>query len=302
MPPELFIMPLVLTAAHHSQTGLREHNEDVVGMVMPAEPALSAKGMIAAIADGVSGSAGGRAAAEHAVRTLLTDYPVTPDDWPVRQALDSVITAINLGLQQQSGMRGAAGDMATTLTALVVSGIVYHYAHVGDTRLYLLRHGALVQLTSDHVSGHPQMRHLLTRAIGLDRQLDIEHGTGELQAGDIFLLVSDGVWNALPEHELSWHLSTLAERPDQPEATAKLLVDAALAAGSQDNASAIVIHITQLPEESLHKLPYEPQPLPAQPQQIAQPTDERDPLAIWKVIGAISLLANLLLLYLLVAG
>ncbi len=59
-------MPLVLTAAYHSQTGLREHNEDVVGMVMLTEPELAAKGMIAAIADGVSGSAGGRAAAEYA--------------------------------------------------------------------------------------------------------------------------------------------------------------------------------------------------------------------------------------------
>ncbi len=264
-------MPLLLTAAHYTATGRRAHNEDFVGMVTPPDPELTTKGMIAAVADGVSGSAGGREAAEYCVRGLLTDYYATPDTWPVTQALDRVIKAINSWVQQQGSVRAEAGGMATTLTALVVRGTHYYFAHVGDSRLYLLRNGALKRLTTDHVWDRPEMRHVLTRAIGLDSRLAIDHGMGELQAGDIFLLASDGVWGALPQDDLQWHLSTLDEDPNAPEATAKLLVDAALANGSTDNASALVVHVQQLPEANLrdalsgaHQLPVPPRLKPGQ--------------------------------------
>lgn len=244
-------MPLLLTAAHHTATGRRTHNEDFVGMVTPPEPELTTKGLIAAVADGVSGSDGGREAAEYCVRGLLTDYYATPDTWPVTQALDRVIKAINSWVQQQGSVRTETGGMATTLTALVVRGTHYYVAHVGDSRLYLLRNGTLKRLTTDHVWDRPEMRHVLTRAIGLDSQVAIDHGMGELQAGDIFLLASDGVWGALPQDDLQWHLSTLDEDPTRADLTAKLLVDAALVNGSTDNATALVVRIQQLPEENL---------------------------------------------------
>lgn len=244
-------MPLLLTAAHHSATGLREHNEDFVGMVTPDEPEISAKGMIAAVADGVSGSAGGREAAEYSVRGLLTDYYATPDTWPVTQALDRVIKAINSWVQQQGSVRSELGGMATTLTTLVLRGHHYYFSHVGDSRLYLLRAGKLKRLTTDHVWDRPEMRHVLTRAIGLDSRLAIDHGMGELRQGDIFLLASDGVWGALTDSDIEWHLSTLASETPDPDYTAKLLVDAALAGGSKDNATALVVRVQQLPEENL---------------------------------------------------
>ncbi len=290
-------MPLILTAAHHSQEGLRDHNEDVVGMVTPPEPIISTKGMIAAVADGVSGSTGGREAAEYAVGELLTNYYTTPDDWPVTQALDHVVTAINRRVQGQESLPAKAGRMATTLTALVIRSRSYYFAHVGDSRLYLLRNGLLKSLTTDHVWDSPEKRHVLTRAIGLGSPLTIDRGMGELQAGDIFLLASDGVWGALPEHELSWHLGMLADRPESPEATAKLLVDAALAAGSRDNASALVVRIAQLPEEA----PLDASP-DSQPLRGAKPIANRDPFLPWKIVGAISLVVNLWLLYLLMVG
>ncbi len=265
-------MPLLLTAAHHTATGLRDRNEDAVGMVTPAEPEISTKGMIAAVADGVSGSAGGGEAAEYSVRSLLADYYATPDSWPVRQALKRVIKTINSRVQQQ-------GSMATTLTALVLRGHHYDFAHVGDSRLYLLRDGALKRLTTDHAGDRPEMRHVLTRAIGLEPRLAIDHGRGELRQGDIFLLVSDGVWGALTESDIEWHLSTLEEPSTGAEYTARLLVDAALASGSEDNASALVVRVHQLPEKTL-----------------------RDPLATWKRVGAVALAVNLLLLCWLIAG
>src|SRR4051794_26294265 len=161
-------MPLAISAGHATLTGLRQRNEDFVGMVTPNEPELSTKGLIAAIADGVSGNEGGREASEYSVRGLLADYYATPDTWPVTQSLDRVIKATNSWVQKQGSIRPELAGMATTLTAVVLRGRSYYFSHVGDTRLYLLRNGVLTCLTTDHVWDRPEMRHVLTRAIGLD--------------------------------------------------------------------------------------------------------------------------------------
>ena len=76
-------MSLKIAAGHATRAGRRPVNEDFVGMVLPDEPELSSKGVIAAIADGVSGNDGGREASEYTVRGLLSDYYATSDTWPV---------------------------------------------------------------------------------------------------------------------------------------------------------------------------------------------------------------------------
>jgi serine/threonine protein phosphatase PrpC len=244
-------MPLVIATGHATLAGLRQRNEDFVGMVTPNEPELSTKGLIAAIADGVSGNEGGREASEYSVRGLLTDYYATPDTWPVTQALDRVIKATNSWVQRQGSIRPEFAGMATTLTCVVLRGRSYYFSHVGDTRLYLLRHGVLVRLTSDHVWDRPEMRHVLTRAIGLDSRLAIDHGMGELHERDVFLLVSDGVWASLLEYDLLSHLSKVALGQLDPRQAAQILVNAALSGGSQDNATALVMKVDALPEENL---------------------------------------------------
>lgn len=242
---------LTISAGHASLTGLRERNEDFVGMVTPNEPELSSKGMIAAIADGVSGNAGGREASEYTVRGLLSDYYATPDTWPVTQAFDRVLKATNSWIQQQGSVRPELAGMATTLTAIILRGQHYYFAHAGDSRLYLLREGTLTLLTTDHVWDRPEMRHVLTRAIGLDSHLVVDHGMGQLQQSDVFLLATDGVWSSISGFDLSCMLSDVALGNLGAEETAHKLVDAALAAGSQDNASAIVLRIDVLPETNL---------------------------------------------------
>jgi serine/threonine protein phosphatase PrpC len=244
-------MPLIVSTGHASLTGKRPRNEDFVGMVTPSEPELSTKGLLAAIADGVSGNDGGREAAEYTVRGLLADYYATPDTWPVMQCLERVIQAINSWVQKQGSARPELAGMATTLTALVLRGGFYHFAHAGDTRLYLLRAGVLSRLSSDHVWERPEMQHVLTRAIGLDTRLHLDHGMGELRQGDVFLLASDGVWSALAEYDLNRLLSETALGERGAEDSALALAQAALAAGSRDNASALVLRIDALPETSL---------------------------------------------------
>src|ERR1035437_5523716 len=258
-------MPLSIAAGHATHAGVRERNEDFVGMVTPSEPELSSKGLIAAIADGVSGNEGGREASEYAVRGLLTDYYATPDTWPVTQALERVIKATNSWVQRQGSVRSELSGMATTLTSVVLRGRFYHFAHVGDTRLYLLRKGVLSRLTSDHVWDRPEMQHVLTGAIGLDSRLAIDHGMGDLQQSDVFLLATDGVWASITEYDLSALLAELALGDVDAEHSAQALVSAALWAGSRDNASALAVKVEAQPQENLRDALAGSQHLPVPP-------------------------------------
>jgi serine/threonine protein phosphatase PrpC len=258
-------MPLSINVGHATRAGMRERNEDFVGLVTPNEPELSAKGLIAAIADGVSGNDGGREASEYTVRGLLADYYATPDTWPVTQALDRVIKAINSWVQRQGTARAELAGMASTLTAVVLRGGFYYFSHVGDTRLYLLRAGTLTRLTADHVWDRPEMQHVLTRAIGLDSRVAIDHGMGELREHDVFLLVSDGVWGWMSEYDLTHHLSQVALGQLDASAAADALVGTALAAGSTDNSSALILKVEALAEENLRDALTVSQQLPAPP-------------------------------------
>ena len=258
-------MPLSIVAGYATEPGPRAKNEDFVGMVTPCEPELSVKGLIVAIADGVSGNESGRQASEYTVRGLLADYYATPDTWPVTQSLDRVLTAINSWVQQQGSVRPEMAGMATTITSLVLRGGFYYFAHVGDTRLYLLRGGVLTRLTTDHVWDRPEMQHVLTRAVGLDSRLAIDHGMGPLRERDVFLLASDGVCARMTEYYMTSHLSELAASRIDANDAAAALVNAALAAGSTDNCSALVLRVDALPEESSRDALTAARQLPAPP-------------------------------------
>jgi len=264
-------MPLIVSTGHQSVAGIRSRNEDFIGMVTPDEPERSSKGLIMAIADGVSGNEGGREAAEYSVRGLLTDYYATPDTWEITTALEKVLVAINSWVQQQGSIRRELAGMATTLTALVLRGRMYYTAHVGDTRCYLYRDGKLQKLTQDHVWDRPEMQHVLTRAIGLDNRLAIDHGMGEARVNDVFLLASDGVWASMTEYDLTDYLKQVSQQTLSAEEASAALCDAALKAGSQDNSSAIVVRVEELPEgdlrdalNELHALPLAPRLKPGQ--------------------------------------
>lgn len=239
-------MPLTVAIGHASAAGPRPANEDFVGAATPTGADLAAKGIVAAVADGVSGHAGGREAAEYTVRGLLTDYYATPDTWETSVALERVLAAINRWVVAQAQQRREVAGMASTLTALVLRGRRYTIAHVGDTRAYRLRAGVLQRLTTDHVWDRPDMAHVLTRAIGLDSRLALDITSDEAAIGDRFVLLSDGVWSVLREAALSSLAST-----GNAENAAQALVDAALAAGSSDNASAIVLAVDDLPTDGL---------------------------------------------------
>lgn len=271
-------MPLRVDVGHSSLTGPRQRNEDFCGMVTPHGAELDNKGLIAAVADGVGGHQGGREAAEYTVRGLLSDYYATPDTWSVPHALERVVVPLNRWLMAEAGRQPELTGMATTLTVLVLRGRRYVSGHVGDSRLYLLRDGACTQLTVDHLWEHPELKNVLSRAVGLDRHFRIDFADGELREGDCFLLCSDGVWGALGDGRIR---STLLAHPDAQQAAASL-TSLALAAGGSDNASAVVARIEELPPENLRDSLEGTARLPLPP--LFKPGQEIDGLLIDEVL------------------
>ena len=280
-------MPLTISTGHASLTGVRERNEDFLGMIVPDGDELANKGIIAAIADGVSGHGGGREAAEYAVRGLLADYYATPDTWEASLSVDRVTNAINRWVIAQGRSHTEWAGMATTLTALILRGRRYTLAHVGDTRCYLAKRSAgvsggalpLQQLTTDHVWDRPGMQHVLTRGIGIVERLHLDFSEGELEPGDVFLLLSDGVWETLRDDGLNAMLRV----HQAPQALAQALADAALAHGSQDNCSVLALRVEALPDTSESDVTAAGRALPVPPK--LKPAQVQDGFTILNVLA-----------------
>ncbi|WP_395503592.1 protein kinase domain-containing protein [Ectopseudomonas mendocina] len=236
-------MPLQLSIGETSATGPRSENQDALRVVTPAPALAASKGYLLGLADGVSQCADGGLAARATLQALALDYYSTPETWPVQHSLDRLLVAHNRWLQANGGGQ----PLLTTLTALVLRGRHYTLAHIGDSRAYLWRGDQLLRLTEDHVWEQPGMQHVLKRAMGLDQHLVVDYRDGELQAGDHFLLVSDGVWACLSDTRIG----ELLQQSDDAETTCQALVNEAHRAGSQDNASALLVKVEQLPEAAL---------------------------------------------------
>lgn len=239
-----------ISLGYQSLKGQRARNEDFAGALVPKAFELDSKGIAAAVADGVSAGNGGRDAAQTTVHAVLEDYFCTPDTWETSVALDRILIAQNAWLYAQNRRRTDI-HMATTLTAIVLRGHHYTVAHVGDTRAYLLREGALQQITTDHTYDHPDMTSALTRAVGVDERIYADYHQGELQQGDVFILLSDGISKVLKTKVMRQILSEAYVAGENPQTISEQLCHAALHNGSQDNVTALVIRVEDLPEQSL---------------------------------------------------
>lgn len=245
-----------------SLTGRKVVNEDFAAALLP-EPGQPHRGAIAAIADGVSTGGMGREAAQTTVTSLVRDYYGTPETWDTTVALDRIIGAQNAWLAGVNRRRHPHMGL-TTLTALVLRGQSYAVAHVGDTRAYLLRDGKLMPLTQDHVVDHPDFRHQLLRCVGAEDRLLVDYQQGELMVGDVFLLLSDGVHNLLDDAKLG-AMARGNGATTGAQGISEVLVNAALAAGSPDNATALVVRVLGLQGPNLHDATRAAHALPTPP-------------------------------------
>ncbi|MBV8379551.1 MAG: bifunctional protein-serine/threonine kinase/phosphatase, partial [Paucibacter sp.] len=254
-------MHLDIAAGLASAAGPRAVNEDYAAVQRPP-PHEMARGWIAALADGVSGPEPGEAAhhpgrmaAQSTVRALLRDFHAVPASWDTSAALERLIAAQNQWLAAHNLRTGDAA--LTTLSCVVLHGQSFVLAQVGDSRIWLLRAGHCVQLTQDHVLPQRDFARL-TRAIGLDTAVHLDFLHGELRVGDRLLLTSDGVHGVLD----AARLAALLGQGDAQDA-ADAIVQAALGAGTRDNASALVLRVRGLAEAGFEDVRQAAERLPA---------------------------------------
>jgi len=224
-----------------SDVGLvRGHNEDSFLVQAP----------LFAVCDGMGGHAAGEVASSIAVSTIAEKAPAGADDVLLGVAVEAGNTAVMLGAEQGVGKPG----MGCTASCCLIEEGKMAIAHVGDSRIYLLRHGSLVRVTHDHSyveelvdSGqitadeartHPS-RSIITRALGSDPDMYADHFSLEVSNGDRVILCSDGLSSMIADSEIE----ALAVSSATPQQAADNLVAAALTAGGLDNVTVVVVDV-----------------------------------------------------------
>lgn len=204
------------------------------------------------IADGMGGHRGGEVASQLAVEQVGRAFAESPAE-PAAM-LRGAFERANTEIFQRANADFELAGMGTTGVALLLTGEPTAYvAHVGDSRAYRLRDGALEMLTGDHsVVGelvrrgqlteeqarvHPQSNEIL-RAIGTQPRVEVEVGEIAVQLGDRFLLCSDGLNGMLPDEQIAEVLAGAT-----PESCARQLIDRANQAGGTDNITVILVRI-----------------------------------------------------------
>lgn len=243
---------LQVRAAQASRAGRKPENEDALGIRVPGDHQRNAKGVVLAIADGVSGAGEGRRAAEVSVQGFLSDYFATPETWTVKTSGERVLSALNRWLHGQGQQYTQAHHgFLTTFSALVIRSQTAYLFHIGDSRIQRLRQdgreknsgSTLEPLTQDHATRVGAEKTYLTRALGMDWQVEIDFRKTDVQAGDVFFLSTDGVHEFLPRPLLK---KLLASANDNPEACCESILDVAYEAGSDDNLSCQIIVVDAL--------------------------------------------------------
>jgi serine/threonine protein phosphatase PrpC len=258
---------LSVIAGQHSEAGIKESNDDSCGIRIPDGPSLSAKGIAAVIADGMSGSEAGREAADACVQGFLSDYFSTPDSWTVETSGEKILAALNRWLYSQGHQQyGTSRGLVTTLSVLVIKSTTAYLFHVGDTRIYRFRDGELEQLTRDHRVTVSREKNYLSRAMGIDVHLDIDYRSFPVETGDSFLLTTDGIHDFVDDSTLK---RLLVKSNNTPEEAVRAILHEAKSRESNDNLSAQILTIDQLPDtdenEFYRKLTALPFPPPLEP-------------------------------------
>jgi protein phosphatase len=253
---------LDILAGHSSVSGVKPINEDCAGTYVPEEAyLLDHKGVVIAVADGVSSAEAGKEASHTSIERFLNEYYKTPDTWSVAKSGQNVLSALNLHLYRKSHeFELDSKGYLTTFSAVIIKGHTAHFFHVGDSHIYHLRNGVLKLCTTDHSAPLGEGRTFLSRALGMDNVLNIDYGTIALQENDRFLLTTDGVHDFLAQDSLKDML--LADK--SPAALSQTFVNTALSSESDDNISAVVAFVKSLPEENVndHQLKLTQLPFP----------------------------------------
>ena len=247
--------PFLVSAGLITDRGcVRDLNEDCCQVVHPSDPdVLDQKGVLIVVADGMGGCQAGEVASRIAVETVARAYYASAGE--PQAALAAAFHEANSEIHQFSLVRDELNGMGTTCTALVIQGSLAHSAHVGDSRLYLVRSSLIYQMTEDHsvvmelvkrgaltpnAARHHVDRNIILRALGT--RATIEVATWEqplpVRAGDWFVLCSDGLHDAVTDEEIR-----LAAESGEAAAACESLVATARGRGGHDNITVAIARV-----------------------------------------------------------
>lgn len=242
---------LRIASGQFSSAGAKPDNQDFHGILVPEGADLVAKGIAICLADGISTSRLGAAAAETAVKSFLTDYYCTSPAWSARTSGERVIAATNSWMQAHNRRRLGPSlsdgereqGMICTFSALVLKGCCAHVFHVGDCRIARLVGASTEELTEAHRVELGGGESYLGRALGVNRHVEIDYRRVAIEPGDLFVLTSDGVHEFIGDAEIA----AIVARAHTLDEAAKALCRAARANGSEDNLTAQLVQVESLP-------------------------------------------------------
>ena len=246
-----------IEAAILTDVGLqRSNNEDSCLYWEPdGEEEFRRKGRLAVVADGMGGYEGGQEASRLAVETVRHIYD-TSQEQDLRRVLVQALTSAHHNIQRYGEEHPQFHGMGTTCTAVSIVDRQLCFAHVGDSRLYLVRDATTSRLTRDHsyvgrlvesgivrsedAESHPQ-RHILTAALGsgVEVEPDFPEAPIVLRERDTLVLCTDGLWSLVGEQELGRTV-----RAHAPAESCRELVNLALARGGPDNITVLVLRVS----------------------------------------------------------
>ena len=257
---------LTISVGQKSDRGRKETNQDFHGIYIPKEPQLSAKGIAIALADGISSSAVSHIASEATIKGFLEDYFCTSDAWSVKKSAQRVLMAMNSWLHSQTRQSPYRFEKdrgyVCTFSAIILKSTTAHIFHVGDSRIYRVHQNALEQLTNDHRLWISEEQSYLSRALGINPQLEIDYQSLTLNQGDIFLLATDGIYEFA---KATFIAQTIGEHANDLNQAATIILEHAYQNGSDDNLTLQILRIDELPQQNaseiyqqLTELPFPP--------------------------------------------
>ncbi|MFT5718842.1 MAG: serine/threonine protein phosphatase PrpC [Oleiphilaceae bacterium] len=246
--------PLGVSIGSATDKGVKLINQDFMGSLIPEEPLLSAKGIVLAMADGISSSQVSQIASQTAISSFLDDYYCTSESWSVKTSVQKVVKSINSWLYAQTRNSPYRYEKdkgyICTFSALVLKSNTVHLFHSGDTRIYRLSGGQLEQLTEDHRRVVSADVSYLSRALGISQTLEIDYQTQSVEKGDIFILATDGVYEFIDGQKISQEIAN----SESLGLAANEIIQQALALGSDDNLSVQIVRVENVPNYQLDEV------------------------------------------------
>ena len=259
---------LSIKSGQYSDKGLKEVNQDYCAIEVPEAPQLDSKGIVIALADGISSSKVSQEASKAAIEGFISDYYSTSDAWSVKRSATTVLNAINSWLFSQTKKSEFRYNLdkgyVCTFSGMVIKSSSAYILHAGDSRIYRLQDNSNLELlTQEHRAHVSSQESYLKNALGMDQQLDLDYNRIELEVGDTFLLMTDGIFEFISDQEMADICKN--HKADLQQAAEKI-AQIALDNGSDDNISIQIVCVDSLPEKEASDIFKEATQLPFPPQ------------------------------------